>query len=225
MLKPTPTQDIRKVFCKTEKAKLWTALESHPISILLTDNEFDFVLDAIERSCNNAATKTAELNHIPAYWNYKQFSRLYTAICFRVNCNLHKEASMSNVYLGKAIINFMFKRRFDSVPPKQFMKMTGIRPEIYNELYKKFEVMDMVNPSNVGFMSSEELFPGKNQHIHDEIDLRRNQKIKHKTSSRYKCGKCGDRKTRIEERQTRSFDEAATTFITCLNCGNEWTKG
>ena len=74
-------------------------------------------------------------------------------------------------------------------------------------------------------MSSEELCPGLNSEIEAEIELRRNQKIKRKTSSRYECHNCHKRKTHIEERQTRSFDEAATTFITCVNCGHQWTKG
>lgn len=38
----------------------------------------------------------------------------------------------------------------------------------------------------------------------------------------FKCGKCGQRKTRYYQMQTRSADEPMTTFVTCLNCGNRW---
>lgn len=216
---------IRATFSRKEKSILWGALESHPLSTLLTDSEFDYVLDQIERSCNNAATEEANTQYIPAFWDYDSFCRIYMSICYRINTNLDTTTTVNNNYLGSSIINFMFKRRFESISPKKFMTMTGVRPEVYKNISAKISDMNTVDPLNVGYMSSEELYPGKNDSIHEEIELRRNQKIEHKTSSRYQCGKCKARKTRIEERQTRSLDEAATTFITCINCGNQWTKG
>jgi DNA-directed RNA polymerase subunit M/transcription elongation factor TFIIS len=215
----------RKYYCVNEKNILCQALEEHPSSILLSDEEFDFLLVTIERSCNNAAAREAEANYIPSFWNYEAFRRIYTSICYRVNTNLDPTSSVANPYFGRALINFMFKRRFESMPAKTIMSMTGIRMPVYIKLLNIFRTLDVVDPANAGFMSSEELYPGRTKDIRDEIELRRNQKIKYKTSSRYECHECHKRKTRIEERQTRSFDEAATTFITCVNCGHQWTKG
>eukprot|EP00485_Elphidium_margaritaceum_P002610 CAMPEP_0202695780 /NCGR_PEP_ID=MMETSP1385-20130828/9278_1 /ASSEMBLY_ACC=CAM_ASM_000861 /TAXON_ID=933848 /ORGANISM="Elphidium margaritaceum" /LENGTH=323 /DNA_ID=CAMNT_0049351857 /DNA_START=87 /DNA_END=1055 /DNA_ORIENTATION=- len=38
----------------------------------------------------------------------------------------------------------------------------------------------------------------------------------------FKCGKCGKRKCKYSQAQTRSADEPMTTFVTCLTCGNRW---
>lgn len=217
--------NIRDKYCIAQKNRLFEALENYPISSFLTDEEFNYLINTIEISCNNSATREAEFNFIPAYWNYEKFRRVYTSICYRVNTNLDPESPVNNKYLGKALINFMFKKRFESYSADNLMKITGISNYIYTELANEFKKLDVVDPANVGFMSSEEMFPGKTKQIREEIELRRNQKIKRKTSSRYQCGNCKQRKTIIEERQTRSFDEAGTTFITCVNCDHRWTKG
>lgn len=41
-------------------------------------------------------------------------------------------------------------------------------------------------------------------------------------SDEYKCGECKQRKCSFFQMQTRASDEPMTTFVTCLNCGNEW---
>lgn len=38
----------------------------------------------------------------------------------------------------------------------------------------------------------------------------------------FKCGKCGQNRTRYYQMQTRSADEPMTTFVTCINCSNKW---
>lgn len=38
----------------------------------------------------------------------------------------------------------------------------------------------------------------------------------------FKCGRCGKRKCKYYQLQTRSADEPMTTFVTCINCGNRW---
>jgi DNA-directed RNA polymerase subunit M/transcription elongation factor TFIIS len=44
------------------------------------------------------------------------------------------------------------------------------------------------------------------------------------TTTLFKCGKCKGQICRYMEQQTRSCDEAMTTFITCMNCGNRWKE-
>ncbi len=41
------------------------------------------------------------------------------------------------------------------------------------------------------------------------------------TCRAYTCRRCGQSKTQYMEKQTRSADEPATIFVTCI-CGNRW---
>ena len=43
-------------------------------------------------------------------------------------------------------------------------------------------------------------------------------------TDQFKCGRCKSRECTYYELQTRSADEAMTTFITCLKCGNRWKQ-
>ena len=44
------------------------------------------------------------------------------------------------------------------------------------------------------------------------------------TSNLFLCTKCNKKETSYFEMQTRSSDEPMTTFITCVNCGNQWKQ-
>ncbi|KAJ3215296.1 RNA polymerase II elongation factor [Clydaea vesicula] len=43
-------------------------------------------------------------------------------------------------------------------------------------------------------------------------------------TDQFKCGRCGKRRTKYYQMQTRSADEPMTTFVTCLACNNRWSK-
>jgi len=83
-----------------------------------------------------------------------------------------------------------------------------------------------INATNIGNMTPRELRPLSSKHIHDEIELRKQQTIVKKYSSQYRCPKCGERKTTEVEKQIRCSDEGSTVFITCEmpKCGNTWTQ-
>ena len=38
----------------------------------------------------------------------------------------------------------------------------------------------------------------------------------------FKCGKCGSRKCKWYQMQTRAADEPMTTFVTCTSCQRKW---
>ncbi len=54
----------------------------------------------------------------------------------------------------------------------------------------------------------------RDNHLYDE-DLA-------SATDEFKCYKCKTRKCTYYQLQTRSADEAMTTFVTCLKCGNHW---
>jgi DNA-directed RNA polymerase subunit M/transcription elongation factor TFIIS len=62
--------------------------------------------------------------------------------------------------------------------------------------------------------------------VWDEV-MKKNEFIEDKknniyTTDIYECFKCHKRRCTIEIIQTRSADEAATTFVNCVVCGHHW---
>ena len=41
-------------------------------------------------------------------------------------------------------------------------------------------------------------------------------------TDQFRCGRCGKRRCKYYQLQTRSADEPMTTFVTCVACGNRW---
>jgi DNA-directed RNA polymerase subunit M/transcription elongation factor TFIIS len=78
--------------------------------------------------------------------------------------------------------------------------------------------------NNIGKMKSRDLRPAKTKDIYDDIERRKQQKIRKKYSTQHECFKCGGRKTTEVELQLRSLDEGSTLIITCEmdNCSNVW---
>jgi DNA-directed RNA polymerase subunit M/transcription elongation factor TFIIS len=73
-------------------------------------------------------------------------------------------------------------------------------------------------------LTSIEMFPQKYTGIIDQIELSKNTQLSVKTSSMYKCRKCHQSKTTLENLYNRSLDEGVNIAITCLNCGFKWTS-
>lgn len=77
----------------------------------------------------------------------------------------------------------------------------------------------------VAFMNDREMFPEKWKRLVDDKIKRDNNMYKENLASatdEFKCYKCAKRQCTYYQMQTRSADEAMTTFVTCLNCGNNW---
>lgn len=90
-------------------------------------------------------------------------------------------------------------------------------------LVKKINEGDF-NAKDIAFLKVDQLHPEKYKKIIKKRDLEKQKKENKTTTSAFKCSKCGERKTTIEQKQTRSGDEPATIFITCTVCGNKWTQ-
>ena len=71
-------------------------------------------------------------------------------------------------------------------------------------------------------MTSQELFPDKYKEIIIKLETSKNVKKTVKTSSMYRCRRCGKYECTIENRYNRSLDEGVNLTITCVACGNEW---
>ena len=82
-----------------------------------------------------------------------------------------------------------------------------------------------INLNNIAFLPGHKLCPEN-----WDIIIKRNKAKKELENSKtlgivtdiYKCFRCKKNKCSYFKLQTKSCDEPMTTFITCLNCGNNW---
>ncbi len=81
----------------------------------------------------------------------------------------------------------------------------------------------IIDVSKIGFMKPAELNPDKYNHIINKKKKEEDKINNQATSTVYTCKKCKKNKCQVTQRQTRSADEPATTFVTCIECGYEFS--
>lgn len=81
-----------------------------------------------------------------------------------------------------------------------------------------------IDPYYIAFMSPIELFPARWKYLIEKKEILKYKADNIASTDLYQCRKCGERKCKLYQMQTRSADEPMTTFITCLICGNTFKK-
>ena len=81
----------------------------------------------------------------------------------------------------------------------------------------------VIDVTKIGFMKPTELNPDKYTQIFKRKKTEEDKKNNQATSTVYTCKKCKANKCQVTQRQTRSADEPATTFVTCMECGYEFS--
>lgn len=82
-----------------------------------------------------------------------------------------------------------------------------------------------IKTKDIAFMTHHEIYPEIWKELIDakiERDKYKFEDDKRGATSEFKCRKCKQRECSYYQLQTRSADEPMTTFVTCLNCGNNW---
>lgn len=82
-----------------------------------------------------------------------------------------------------------------------------------------------IKTKDIAFMTHQEMFPEIWKRLIEDKMKRDKYKFeddKRAATSEFKCKKCYQRECTYYQLQTRSADEPMTTFVTCLNCGNNW---
>ena len=82
-----------------------------------------------------------------------------------------------------------------------------------------------VSPQIVAFMTHQEINPEQWKEWIDKKMQRDASKFNDNiqaSTNMYTCKKCRSTRCTYYEMQTRSADEAATIFVTCLDCGKHW---
>ncbi len=75
-----------------------------------------------------------------------------------------------------------------------------------------------VLPEELGYMKPHELCPERYKNIIEKKAYEHKQR-KNKGSNIFSCKKCKQSNCDVTQKQTRSADEPATTFVKCLECG------
>ena len=99
------------------------------------------------------------------------------------------------------------------------------KSHVHNELLlEKVNSGDIASHMVAG-MNEREMFPEKWKSMIEAKIKRDNSMYEENLASatdEFKCYKCKKRQCTYYQMQTRSADEPMTTFVTCLNCGNNW---
>ena len=100
-------------------------------------------------------------------------------------------------------------------------------------IYVNLKNMDLVEqvktgeitPQTLAFMTHQELNPGRWSKLIEQKIKRDASKFTtnvQASTDMFTCKKCRSKKCTYYELQTRSADEPATIFVTCLDCGKHW---
>ena len=76
-----------------------------------------------------------------------------------------------------------------------------------------------IDPSTVAYMKPHELNPDRYKDIIEKKTYEHKKK-KQKGANIFSCRKCKQNNCDVTQKQTRSADEPATTFVNCLECGH-----
>jgi len=82
-----------------------------------------------------------------------------------------------------------------------------------------------IAPKTIAFMSHQEMAPLHWRELIEQKTKRDENKFTNNiqaSTDMFKCKKCKSKRCTYYELQTRSADEPATIFITCLDCGKNW---
>ena len=82
-----------------------------------------------------------------------------------------------------------------------------------------------IKPNTLAFMTHQEMNPQRWSSLLQQKIKRDASKFNvniEASTDMFTCKKCKSKKCTYYELQTRSADEPATIFITCLDCGKHW---
>ena len=85
-------------------------------------------------------------------------------------------------------------------------------------------INDIIPGQTISFLKMYQLHPQKWKHIIDKNNLRDDILYTVSTTDAYRCSRCGLSKHSYYITQTRSSDEPATVFFTCINCKKTFTR-
>ena len=173
-------------------------------SILIQNINLNYDLSSIsrkiERSCFNYSIKHCNNENKVCTWNSEYFIRTYNLTIYKVLSNLDPASLVNSKFLIEQILNFIKCQADPSLK------------------------LNFIEPSSIGFLTSEQLCPDKTSEIRAELDARKNSKIEKKSTKMYKCKQCGHSDANYILANFRAADEGSSLSLTCNYCHNHWVQ-
>ena len=162
---------------------------------------------------------------------------------FRINVRsklekiIGKDENDPNMYINleKGIFNYAIKEATQRKIVKKWENthFTQLYVDKLRSIYMNLKNHDFVEqiknkeitPQMVAFMTHQEIKPSHWKVLIDNKIKRDASKYTDNiqaSTDMYQCRKCKSKRCTYYEMQTRSADEPATIFITCLDCGKHW---
>ena len=132
------------------------------------------------------------------------------------------ETSIYNFSIDYATVNetpYLIEQIYDT----KFEEILKLVKDTENEYFLKNIKNGKIDLDKIAFLSPDELNPDKYDKIMKKKSLEEYKKNNQATSNVFECKKCKNRKCQVVQRQTRSADEPATTIVTCMECGYEFS--
>jgi len=99
-------------------------------------------------------------------------------------------------------------------------KISFLREIMIKNNYLKDSIKNKtIDPSKICYVNQENIEPDKYKQILEKRELEEYRRNNQATSNAFKCKKCGERRCQVTQKQTRSGDEPATTYVECMECG------
>ncbi len=156
-------------------------------------------------------------------------------ICARLHTVIGGDNDKIAINIEKGVLNYTIREAtFHSIVKKwenqEFVhiycdRLRSIYMNLKNENFCQQIRSGELGPEQVAFMTHQEI-------NHDRWKEQIDRKIKREESKlhsnvaastdMFTCRKCKSKRCTYYELQTRSADEPATVFITCLDCGKHW---
>jgi DNA-directed RNA polymerase subunit M/transcription elongation factor TFIIS len=151
----------------------------------------------------------------------------------QLHARIDREKIASN--LEKAIFNYSIKEATNRKIIKKWenpyfvqLYVDRLRSILHNlsnaEIYTQLQTGELL-PQTFAFMTHQEMKPERWADLisrKTKRDASRFNTNIEASTDMYTCKKCRSKKCTYYEMQTRSADEPATIFVTCLDCGKHW---
>ncbi len=148
---------------------------------------------------------------------------------------LHEDDDVSSTNLEKGIFNYAIKEAGRKKIVKKWEnphfvclykdRLRSIYMNLKNDNFLKQIQSGDILPQNVAFMTHQEFNPERWRVLIEKKMKRDASKYDDNiqaSTNMYTCRKCKSNRCTYYEMQTRSADEPATIFVTCLDCGKHW---